>query len=215
MSSLGPLFIPRKDMSVVPKSTDPEKDRFLSDLLSRIRTNELAIQRWANSVPRLAAVMGVATQVTASSTGQKALPLDGATNAFFAGIIDPTNDQIVIPTDGWYTLSATAQWGNSAPAVDRSGSVEVFVYKNGVTTPGSQIVSSGPMPEVQQTIPVIGVSAQDFQSFSFTSVFTHKDTLQPYAVNAIITSTGGDTTVPVKFTALALDFLGTTPTKVQ
>ncbi len=216
--ALGPLFIPRKDNLAVPQTSDnPELGRFLNDLYQRVHTNELAIQRWANSVPRLAAVMGTASQVTVSTTDaniQKPLPLDGATNAYFPNIV--ASSQLTIPTDGWYTLSATVQWGNPSPPGDKSGIVEMYVYKNGNTTPGNQLVSSGPMPEIEQTTPVIsGISVQDFQSFSFTTVFARKDFLQPYAVNGIFSSTGGNTSVTSKITALALDFLGPTPTAVQ
>ncbi len=215
--ALGPLFIPRKDNQVVPKTSDnPELGRFLQDLYQRIHTNELAIQRWANSVPRLAAVMGTGSQVVVSTTDtglQKPLPMDGTTNAFFPNIV--ASSQITIPTDGWYTLSATVQWGNPSPPGDKNGVVEVYVYKNGNVTPGNQIVSSGPIAEIQQTAPLISVSVQDFQSFSFTSVFARKDLLQPYAVNAILSTTGGDTTITSKITALSLDFLGPTPSAVQ
>ncbi len=214
MSSLGPLFIPRKDALNPPKVKDnPELERYLRELWMRIHTNELAIQRWANAIPRLAAVMGTASSVTVTSTGQKPLPLNGATNAYFPNIV--ASSQITIPTDGWYTVSASMQWTTAGIVGDHNGVVEVYLYKNGNITPGNQVVSSGTMVEIQQAAPPISISAQDFQSFSFTSVFAKKDFLQPYAINAILGTTGADTSVSTKITAMALDFLGPTPTAVQ
>ncbi len=132
----------------------------------------------------------------------------------FSGVIDATSDLIVIPQDGWYTLSATALWNTGAIATQHAGFGEIYIYKNGNTTPGNEIGASGSITEIVNTAPLI-LTSLDYQSLTLTTVFNKTDTVQFNAFNGIFTSTGGGTSITTKFTALAVDFLGTTPTAVQ
>lgn len=256
MSVLGPLFIPRKQNitghpqgpahqmtpPVMPAlGTPPAPDTIpiqnttgmdLEHLEKALQENFLAIQRWANSAPRLAGVVGQCSpSATMNSNGSTdffaVLPLDGPQNAFFPNLFDAAHNRVVIPQTGWYLFSANIRWNTAGNAGIKSGSVESVMFTNGndpsIST--NPVTTSGTSPLVAipatSTYPSQSITP-DFQTITFAGLFNTKDTVQLFGENAVFfvnTVPPGvaisNTSYSARIQQLSVEFLGSSPSAVQ
>jgi hypothetical protein len=174
VSFQGNLFIPRKDYASVPDSTTIPEDLkgFLRDLISRQRTNDLAVQRWAN-YPGIV-VVGTSGASVVAPTTFTLLPLGAIqTTASQKGVASSSASTITIPSAGWYTIGATVIWNDTLTPSTGIGYLN-FSMVNAANP--SVPLTEGPPVYLDETIG--GAAGFPYQSISDTRTYAKGEVLE-------------------------------------
>ncbi len=195
MSSVSPLFIPRKDYIVPGSSAD------WKDFIERQKTNDLAIERWANQQPLSARATG---GVFSTTGGVDILPLDTVVWDP-AHMVDLANDWVKIPVTGIFLMTGIVNWNIAALfAAGVPGQLTIFPYYNGA------LVGTG-VNTVRDDRDYTS-NASPAQGFTFQYKANIRDTLQ-IAVQAPLLFIPPQPTAQI--TELTVTMLGRIPSAVQ